>query len=390
LFGRLQQLGRAAYGPLVSPGLSVWSRGKSKYWGHNAIIRTRAFASCAGLPQLSGRKPFGGSVMSHDFVEAALLRRAGWRVRMHHTVNESYEECPPTLIDHVVRDGRWCQGNFQHLGIVGAVGLHPVSRFHLLHGVMTYLSSLLWLVFLAVGTALALQAGNIPVDYFPNERTLFPVWPVIDSEVAMTLLLLTLGVLLAPKLFGSAVTLARPQRLTAWGGAPVFLASAIAEIIVSAALAPIIMIQQTLAIGRIVTGRETGWKPQRRDAVQHRFWTLVRFHWLETVCGAGLLWTVAIGAAPLWLVPVAACLIAAVPLSALTGYRIDRNPLLANAFATPELIEPPAILESARRHTEAMITVLAALGVQPRSDATQPAQAADGTAAATSEIGSRA
>ena len=120
LFGRLQQFAVAHYGPVFSAGFAAWHQGSGNYWGHNAIVRTRAFAEAAGLPILHGSPPLGGYIQSHDFVEAAFLRRAGWQVWMLPDLMGSYEGCPPTLIDTAVRDRRWAQGNLQHIRIVTA------------------------------------------------------------------------------------------------------------------------------------------------------------------------------------------------------------------------------------------------------------------------------
>ena len=119
LFARIQQFAGRIYGPVVAEGLAAWHGRDGNYWGHNAAIRVKAFAEAAGL-ELSGRKPFGGHILSHDFVEAALLRRAGYAVIMIPALEGSYEECPPTLIDLAVRDRRWAQGNLQHMKVVGA------------------------------------------------------------------------------------------------------------------------------------------------------------------------------------------------------------------------------------------------------------------------------
>ncbi|HWS63083.1 MAG TPA: glucans biosynthesis glucosyltransferase MdoH, partial [Steroidobacteraceae bacterium] len=108
-FGRLQQFAACVYGPVITRGLAAWSGDSCNYWGHNAIIRMKAFADNCGLPMLKGRKPFGGHVLSHDFVEAALIRRGGWKVRMATDCGGSWEESPPTLIDIAVRDRRWAQ-----------------------------------------------------------------------------------------------------------------------------------------------------------------------------------------------------------------------------------------------------------------------------------------
>ena len=120
LFARTQQFAAALYGPLLAHGLAAWHGSESNYWGHNAIIRTRAFAEAAGLPHLPGRPPFGGHILSHDFVEAALLRRAGWAVHLVPSLSGSYEEGPSSAADLVVRDRRWCQGNLQHAGVMPA------------------------------------------------------------------------------------------------------------------------------------------------------------------------------------------------------------------------------------------------------------------------------
>src|SRR5271155_1462933 len=143
-FGRLQQFAACLYGPIITRGLSAWSGDSGNYWGHNAIIRMGAFAQNCGLPLLKGRKPFGGHVLSHDFIEAALIRRGGWKVQMATDCGGSWEESPPSLIDVAIRDRRWAQGNLQHMKIIGAAGFRFTSRLHLGVGIMSYLSSPLW------------------------------------------------------------------------------------------------------------------------------------------------------------------------------------------------------------------------------------------------------
>jgi membrane glycosyltransferase len=164
LFARLQQFAVAFYGPVVSAGFAAWYQASGNYWGHNAILRTRAFAGAAGLPSLPGGPPLGGHVLSHDFVEAAFLRRAGWAVRMLPELHGSYEGCPPTLIDVAVRDRRWAQGNMQHVRILGARGMPWVSRMHLAMGAYAYVASALWALSLLVGVVLSLQSAyTLPV-----------------------------------------------------------------------------------------------------------------------------------------------------------------------------------------------------------------------------------
>src|SRR6185295_5913277 len=165
-FARLQQFAGRVYGPVIATGLAWWTGSEGNYWGHNAIIRRRAFTESAGLPDLPGSAPFGGHILSHDFIEAALIRRAGWTVRIASDIAGSYEECPPSIVDFAARDRRWCQGNLQHARIIGARGLHWISRFHLVSGIFSYAASPLWLLLMVAGLALAVQAHFTPPDYF--------------------------------------------------------------------------------------------------------------------------------------------------------------------------------------------------------------------------------
>ena len=202
---------------MLTRGLRAWFGNAGNYWGHNAIIRTQAFADCGGLPELPGKPPFGGLILSHDFVEAAFVRRGGYAVRMADDLAGSYEHAPPNLIELAGRDRRWCQGNLQHTRLLGTAGLHPLSRLHLFMGVMSYLASPLWLLFLLAGMSLALHAYLVPPDYFLDRWSLFPDWPRIDPERAMVLFGICMLVLFAPKLLGTAAflrerALARPAR----------------------------------------------------------------------------------------------------------------------------------------------------------------------------------
>ncbi len=169
-FARLQQFAGRVYGPLIAHGVAWWHGADSNYWGHNALIRTQAFAEQAGLPELPGRKPFGGHILSHDFVEAALIRRAGWGIHMVPALAGSYEESPPTLTDLAIRDRRWCQGNLQHIAVLPASGLHWVSRLHLLTGIGSYVMAPLWLLFLVTRHP-DRSAGSLhPAELLPRCR----------------------------------------------------------------------------------------------------------------------------------------------------------------------------------------------------------------------------
>ena len=249
LFARWQQFAAALYGPVASAGLAWWSGDEATFWGHNAIVRVRAFAESCGLPLLSGPEPFGGIIQSHDMVEATLLRRRGWRTRMMLTAEGSYEEPPPTLVDHGLRDRRWCQGNLQHLRLLDIAGLHWVGRLQLLMGASAYLTSPLWLLLLVMGLAQALRMGT----------------PMADMGTPAWLVGLTVVLLFGTRVVGLAGAMLDPALVRSLGGWRSILLGAAIDLPMSIIVAPIIMASQCLAIGAIVAGRPSGWQAQRRD-----------------------------------------------------------------------------------------------------------------------------
>ena len=265
LFARWQQFAGRLYGPMLAAGIAWWHGSEGNYWGHNAIIRLRAFAQYAGLPELGGRKPFGGHVLSHDFIEAALMRRGGWAIHMAPTLSGSYEESPPTLSDFAARDRRWCQGNLQHLALLPTRGFHWVSRLHFLTGIGSYLTAPLWLIFLVFGILVSLQAQFVRPEYFPKGYSLFPTWPAQDPILAAWVFVGTMGMLIAPKLLAFIVLLGNSDARRKFGGGLVVLAGIIAETVLSGLTAPIMMIFQSSAVAEILFGRDAGWQVQRRD-----------------------------------------------------------------------------------------------------------------------------
>jgi membrane glycosyltransferase len=321
LFARLQQFAARVYGPVIATGLAIWSGRDGNYWGHNAIIRTRAFAAHCGLPDLKGKPPFGGHILSHDFVEAALMRRAGWSVTMLPLLEGSYEESPPSLIDLSVRDRRWCQGNLQHSRVIGARGLRLATRQHFATGIMGYLASPFWLLQLVVGIALVLQTTYIRPEYFTREFRLFPTWPRFDPERALALFALTMGILLAPKFFGLILMLFDGERRRACGGAIRLVISSFIEIILSGLIAPILMVVQSGSVFQILLGRDTGWNPQRRDDGSIPMRDIVRRHRWQTVLGAvaGLSAFLISTSLFLWMSPTILGLVLAIPLSWISG-----------------------------------------------------------------------
>ncbi len=321
LFGRLQQFAARVYGPVITRGLAAWSGDGGNYWGHNAIIRVAAFAESCGLPELPGRKPFGGHVLSHDFVEAALLRRRGWKVRMTTELGGSWEESPPSLIDLAVRDRRWAQGNLQHFKVLRTRGLPFTSRVHLGIGIMSYLSSPLWLILITIGFALALQSHLIRPEYFTQDFQLFPTWPRFDTQRMTELFWFSMVVLLVPKTVGFLRALLTPSLRRASGGAIGVTASVFFEVLVSALYAPILMLIQCQHVFEISMGRDSGWKPQRRDVEGMSWaeaWRFHKRHFVLSCVTAIIVWFLS---PPMlaWVSPALLGLFLSVPLSRYSG-----------------------------------------------------------------------
>ena len=323
LFARLQQFAGRLYGPMLATGLSFWHRGTSNFWGHNAIIRTRAFIESAGLPILPGKPPFGGQILSHDFVEAALLNRAGWRVCMVPDLVGSYEEIPPSLIDFAVRDRRWAQGNLQHSRVLFASGLHWVSRVHMAMGIMAYVSALFWLLFLVFALALTFQSIYTVPNYFSDNFPLFPVWPLQDSERSLKLLLLTLGILLLPKLFAYLLAIGNAKQRRGFGGPFILLAGVLIETVLSSLFAHIMMLLQSTAVADVFRGRDSGWNPQRRGDGSLPTAEIMQFHWKHMAIGIclAILTFQASFILFLWMLPASLGLVFSGPLSAWSARR---------------------------------------------------------------------
>jgi len=350
-FGRLQQFAACVYGPVITRGLSAWSGDSCNYWGHNAIIRMAAFADNCGLPKLAGRKPFGGFILSHDFVEAALMRRRGWKVRMETDYHGSWEESPPSLIDVAVRDRRWAQGNLQHMKIIGAAGLSFTSRVHLGVGIMSYLSSPLWLVMLGIGFALAVQSHLIRPEYFNHDFQLFPTWPRFNVELMVALFWFSMVVLLIPKMLGLIHALLSRRIRRGSGGVIGVAASFLVEVVLSALYAPILMLIHSRHVFEVFMGRDSGWKPQRRDGGGTTWadaWHYHNRHMLVSCMTAVSVWFLS---PPLlaWLSPALLGLFLAVPLSRASGSESLGRILARFALLrTPEEVEAPPLVARRR------------------------------------------
>ncbi|MCX5615228.1 glucans biosynthesis glucosyltransferase MdoH [Bombella saccharophila] len=361
LFARLQQFAGRVYGPLIAQGIAWWHGSEGNYWGHNAIIRTQAFAEQAGLPHLRGKPPFGGHILSHDFIEAALMRRGGWAIHMVPGLMGSYEESPPSLTDIAVRDRRWCQGNLQHARILFTKGMHWVSRSHMLVGIGSYIMSPLWLLFLLFGILIALQAHFYHPEYFSTQRSLYPHWPHVDPILARLVFIQTMVVLLAPKALAFLAICFDKQERQQAGGVIRLSISIILETLLGALIAPIAMLIQTSAILSILLGRDSGWSAQNRDDGSLPWGDTIRKYWLYSLFGLVLsaaAWSVSL-ALFLWMLPVLVGLLIAIPLVGLTGSRVWGTwARKAGLLLIPEETTPPSILQRAaeeRNHPHPVI-----------------------------------
>lgn len=364
VFARMQQFANGVYGAALAEGMARWCGQEGNYWGHNAIIRTAAFAASAGLPRLRARGGRESLIMSHDFVEAGLLRRAGWGVRFLPRIRGSYEETPPTLIDHIQRDRRWCQGNLQHLNLLGSRGFRPLSRFHLFHGAIGYLLSPIWFALLVMWALIGRGEDASVLTYFSETNPLMPTWPEMTEARHVLIIVLMYAMLLMPKLLGIAALRLTGARFGEFGGGWRFGLSVASELILSVIYAPILMVQQMIAVMRTVLGLQKGWSPQARDGGRYGPGTLLKCHALETVSGVALWAGILAGVISPWLIPIAFSLILAIPLSALSGVSVPA--LLARWMGTREVYREPAITQAARHYRQELKSLLeGSSGVTP-------------------------
>jgi membrane glycosyltransferase len=351
-FGRFIQFSSALYSPVLAAGQAFWQGDAANYWGHNAIIRLRPFVDHCRLPVLPGRPPLGGPILSHDFVEAALLRRAGWRVWLLPGLAGSWEEVPGNIVDFAKRDRRWAQGSLQHLRLLAEPGLHPVSRMHFALGATGYLSSVLWLMILLAGTAyvlipglsaspvLTLESGTDARAVADTARTLGDLLP---------LLAVTAIVLFVPKALGTL--LAATSRPRSFGGRVRLIASALVESAFSVLIAPVMMMYHARFVADILRGRDVAWGAQVRDGR--------RVGWGEAVTRtagitlAGAVWAAGtLAVSPVffaWLTPIFTGLLLAAPIVRWTSIAGGPHGLTPGILAVPFEVDRPPELDSGGR-----------------------------------------
>ena len=352
---RILQFCSRVYGPLFTTGLHFWQLGESHYWGHNAILRMAPFIRHCALAPLPGRTSLSGDVMSHDFVEAALMRRAGWKVWIAHDLEGSYEQVPPNLLAELQRDRRWAQGNLQNSRLMFEPGLHPVHRTVFLTGVLAYLSSPFWLAFLLLSTVLFATHSHLVPTYFVQPYQLFPIWPTANFKLMLTLFGLTAVLLLAPKVMSIVSLIARGQGRR-YGGVSRLLLSAMLEFLHSVLLAPVRMLFHTQFVLAALTGLKLEWKSPPREGSATGWGEALRRHGVHTLLALTWIGVILVSSAAFqwWLSPVLAGLLLAIPLSVWTSRVAPGRWLRQHGlFVIPEEVVKPPVLAAADRYTAA-------------------------------------
>ena len=351
LFGRIQQFANRLYAPVFIAGLNYWALDFGNYWGHNAIIRTEPFMQFCDLPQLPGRKPFGGQILSHDFVEAALMLRENWEVWMAYDLEGSYEEAPQALIENAQRERRWCQGNLQHGLVLFAKGLRGVSRIHLALGISGYLSGPLWLAFLITYNWIFWYQkytglSDLSVQAFTPFLKNFS-----GTQHALLIFVICMIVIMLPKLL-ALIDLAYdwPRRKT-FGGLSRATAGVIGETIFSTLHAPLLMLWHTRFVVTNLLGISVNWATQKRSADGTDWFYALRRHWGHVLIGlvwGAFMWNLD-PSMFWWFTPVLAGMVLSVPLSVLTSRRsLGAKARSLGLFLTPEEICPPMEIVSLR------------------------------------------
>jgi membrane glycosyltransferase len=370
LFARVQQFASRVYGPMFAAGLHYWQLGDGQYWGHNTILRIEPFMDHCSLPRLPGREPLGGEILSHDFVEAALMGRAGWSIWLAYDLDGSWEEVPSTLLEEMKRDRRWCQGNLQHLRLLFTEGLFGAHRALFINGALSYVSALLWNTFLGLSTIAAIREVFWPPGYFPNGPSLFPEWPIWRPDWMLALVGVIGTILFLPKVLSIVLILVKGKEgARPYGGAVKLTLSVLLEILVSSFLAPIRMVFHSRYVMMNLIGRTVGWRSSGRGDDETGWRESFRHHGLDTfvasVWGTVLFWL-----SPgyfWWVTPIVGALILSVPLSVfMSRVRFGNAARRRGLFLIPEESHPPEELRDLATFAKAAEQATAALPEKER------------------------
>ena len=332
LHARAQQFSGRVAGRLFASGMSYWQLGESHYWGHNAILRTEPFIRHCALARLPGTGGLSGDILSHDFVEAALMRRAGFEVWLVSDLDGSYEQQPPNLTEELRRERRWCQGNLMNLRLVAEPGFATAHRWMLFTGALSYFSSPLWLLFLALSAAF---------------------WQVGDGWSNQTLALsgMAAALVLAPKAMAVGLICLKGE-VARHGGWMRLLGSAVLEAAWSIAHAPVRMAAHTLFCIAALTGLEVRWQSPPREAAEiDARAALGQFSLFSVLAVAITLWAMlSAPAVAVWLLPVTLPLLAS-PWLAMAGSRstLGRTARRYGLLCTPEERVRPEVLQRTER-----------------------------------------
>jgi membrane glycosyltransferase len=332
-FARIFQFGMRLGLKSYTIGGALWQADCGPYWGHNAIIRLAPFIAQCHLPVLPGRPPLGGHVLSHDQVEAVLMRRAGFEVRVLPEEDGSWEENPPTLLEFIRRDLRWCQGNMQYWRLLALPGLRLISRCQLVLAIVMYLGSPGWLAFMVLA--------------FARARLAEPGFVLFRSDSVVSLFAIMMTMTFAAKIASIVDVLTRAKSRQAFGGAIRFLAGALTETVFSMLLSPMMAVAETVFLGSLLCGRTVGWTAQQRDDHGVPLSLAARKLWPQTLMGIIFLISFA-GAAPIFFyysLPIWGALLGAIPFAMVTAHAAVGNGLVRLGLcAIPEERSAPETL----------------------------------------------
>lgn len=346
-FGRIFQFGMRHGMRAYTTGSAWWQGDAGPYWGHNAILRLKPFREHCVLPRLTGEGPLGGEILSHDQVEAALMRSAGYQVRVDPMEGGSYEENPPTVLDFIKRDLRWCQGNMQYLGLLHWSCWKPMGRLQLILAILMYLSAPLWLGFVL------LSITRIVVTSFAPGLEL-AIAPAVVERVGqfegIALFATMMTIVFAPKIFGMIEALVSAPKRHDYGGGWRLLLSGAVEIVFGTLLAPIMAVAQTVFIAGLFLGRKLTWAGQVRDVRRVSLGEAMRGLWPQTLIGVLMVAALAVfapGALP-WAGPMVIALGLAIPFAVLSAHpAFGRFSQRIRLCMTPEEVHPSPIIQAA-------------------------------------------
>lgn len=333
-FARIFQFGMRLGMRSWTIGGAWWQGDCGPYWGHNAAVRLKPFIAHCRLPEIERRGPLGGPILSHDHLEAVLMRRAGYEVRALPEEELGWEENPPTLLEFIRRDLRWCQGNMQYWPFLRLPGLLPVSRFQIAFALIWFLASPAWIGLLLVSTAAVSLKG--PAQF-------------VRPGAGNVLLVVILVMWFAPKLATVLDVLSRSDARRAFGGTARFISSAAVETIFFLLLSPIMWVGHTLFLGGLLFGRTIGWIGQTRD--DHAVLLSLAVHnlWPQALLGittVGVLAVTAPSAIPYALF-IAGGPLLAIPLAVITAQPAAGRLLLRLGIGRlPEETAPPPALRA--------------------------------------------